>query len=103
MVIEMVKQTALIFFGLALATPISIAQAETLIVPLGQQAAEKQNIQRPQQGMTKTQVQESYGQPKDWRDAVGEPPISSWAYEDFTVYFEYDRVIHSVLRHQAIN
>jgi hypothetical protein len=30
--------------------------------------------------------------------SVGEPPISSWEYEPFVVYFEYDRVIHSVAK-----
>ena len=73
--------------------------AETVYVPLGQQAAEKQSIPRPQLGMTKNQVEEQFGKPRDWRDAVGEPPISSWVYDGFTVYFEYEHVIHSVLTH----
>jgi len=30
--------------------------------------------------------------------AVGDPPISRWEYADFTVYFEYDRVVHAVLK-----
>ena len=30
--------------------------------------------------------------------AVGEPPISRWVYADFVVFFEYDRVIHAVIK-----
>jgi hypothetical protein len=76
--------------------------AETVYLPLGQQGANKQAISRPQQGMTKEQVKQTYGEPIEWRPAVGEPPISSWVYADFTVYFEYEYVIHSVLSHQPI-
>jgi len=35
--------------------------------------------------------------------ASGEPPISSWQYRDYIVYFEYDHVLHSVLKHTAKN
>ena len=77
--------------------------AETVYVPIGQQASHMQEIERPEQGMTKVQVEEKFGQPRDWRRAVGDPPISSWIYNDFTVYFEYEHVIHSVLTHQPIN
>ncbi len=84
-------------------TTIPTSLAETVYVPIGQQGADKQSIARPRSGMTKTQVKNQYGEPKDWRAAVGEPPISSWVYNDFTVYFEYEHVIHSVLTHQPVN
>ena len=38
------------------------------------------------------------GEPAKKSDAVGMPPISRWDYNDFRVYFEHDRVIHSVVR-----
>lgn len=72
--------------------------ADEIIIPVGQQAVEKQGIERPTQGITKDQVQARYGEPQQWNDPVGEPPISSWEYENFVVYFEYDRVLHSVLK-----
>ncbi|MCK5325032.1 MAG: hypothetical protein KAJ57_03455 [Woeseiaceae bacterium] len=53
---------------------------------------------RPMRGTTQAQVESKYGSPVSKKAAVGEPPISSWEYQDFTVYFEYDRVIHAVLR-----
>lgn len=77
--------------------------ADTVYVPIGQQGSQQASIERPQQGMSKDQVQEKFGEPKDWDEPIGDPPISRWVYEKFTVYFEYDRVIHSVLIHAPIN
>ncbi|MBX2807065.1 MAG: hypothetical protein KTR20_00405 [Cellvibrionaceae bacterium] len=74
------------------------AHSETVYIPVGQQAQEKQGLERPRQGMSKTQVEQQFGQPQRREDAVGHPPISSWVYKDFTVYFEHQHVIHSVLR-----
>jgi hypothetical protein len=31
---------------------------------------------------------------------VGQPPITRWDYRTFSVYFEYDHVVNSVLHHQ---
>lgn len=53
---------------------------------------------RPLRGSTQAQVEAKYGSPASKKAAVGDPPISRWEYADFTVYFEYDRVIHAVLR-----
>jgi hypothetical protein len=41
-------------------------------------------------------VKEIFGEPQKQAPAVGDPPITRWIYQDFTVYFEYDRVIHAV-------
>ena len=53
---------------------------------------------RPTRGMTQASVESKYGSPVAVRAAVGEPPISRWEYKDFVVFFEYDRVIHSVVK-----
>lgn len=50
----------------------------------------------PPRGATKDQVRQRLGQPQRRIAAVGDPPISRWVYKEFTVYFEYDRVLHSV-------
>ena len=57
-------------------------------IPLGQQGIA--TIEKPTRGMTKAQVDQRYGNPIDKTTAVGSPPISSWIYPEFTVYFEYD-------------
>lgn len=51
----------------------------------------------PQRGMTMQRVAEGWGEPQRRIGAVGEPPITRWQYEGFTVYFEHDRVIHTVI------
>ena len=53
---------------------------------------------RPMRGTTQAQVESKFGSPVSKKAAVGDPPISRWEYQDFTVYFEYDRVIHAVLK-----
>jgi hypothetical protein len=50
----------------------------------------------PTRGTSKAQVEKQFGEPNQRVAAVGNPPISSWVYPGFTVYFEYDHVIHSV-------
>ena len=95
--------TTTLLCGLTLAFSGTHTFAETVYVPIGQQGGDRRTIEKPEQGMTKTQVEQRFGQPRDWRDAVGQPPISSWVYDEFTVYFEYEHVIHSVLKHRPIN
>ena len=51
---------------------------------------------RPTRGMTQASVESKYGAPVAKNAAVGEPPISSWEYQNMVVFFEYDRVIHAV-------
>jgi hypothetical protein len=51
---------------------------------------------RPARGMTQGQVLELYGEPTLRNAPVGQPPISTWNYSNFSVFFEYDHVIHTV-------
>lgn len=55
-------------------------------------------VEPPVKGELKSVVEKLFGAPNEKKAAVGEPPISRWVYNDFTVYFEKDRVIHSVKR-----
>jgi len=56
------------------------------------------NDGRPSRGMTQASVESRYGSPVSVEAAVGEPPITRWEYADFVVFFEYDRVIHAVIK-----
>ncbi len=51
----------------------------------------------PSRGMTKQAVESAFGEPNRRGSAIGNPPISRWEYDRFTVYFEDDRVLHSVI------
>lgn len=55
-------------------------------------------VLRPTQGMNMSQVEQKFGAPESKVAAVGEPPISRWVYPEFSVFFEYDKVIHSVIK-----
>ena len=48
--------------------------------------------------MSQTSVQSKFGSPTSARSPVGNPPITRWEYQDFIVYFEYDKVIHAVTK-----
>lgn len=56
------------------------------------------SVSTPTIGQTNTTVAANFGQPLQASGSVGEPPISRWEYSQFFVYFEYDRVIHSVVK-----
>jgi hypothetical protein len=52
----------------------------------------------PMRGMTMDKVQSHFGTPSQKLAAVGQPPITRWEYPSYIVYFEYDHVIHSVVK-----
>lgn len=54
-------------------------------------------VLRPQRGVAMDGVRSRFGEPAEVLGPVGEPPITRWIYQDYTVYFERDRVIHSVV------
>lgn len=68
--------------------------ADVLIIDEVRQV-EKMNL--PANGQTKANIEAKFGAPKDRKAAVGDPPISRWDYDTYSVYFEYDRVLFSVL------
>lgn len=78
-----------------LLVPALQARAETLVIDHTRQTS---GMSKPGNGMSMADVEAAYGNPLEKRPAVGEPPITQWVYGDFIVYFEYDRVIHSVAR-----
>jgi hypothetical protein len=92
------QKTAKTLLALAL-TLGSVAQADTLLIDgiaVDQQSASA----RPKSGTSMQSVEATYGAPSERHAAVGEPPITRWDYPGFSVYFEHERVIHSVARHQ---
>lgn len=56
----------------------------------------------PVRGESRDVVRRKFGEPSTSRPAVGRPPISSWRYPEFTVYFEYDLVITTVAEKDAL-
>jgi hypothetical protein len=56
-----------------------------------------EGIPRPTRSMSMDQVSQRYGQPLTAYPSVGEPPITRWDYSNYSVFFEYDLVLTSVL------
>ncbi|PHS17495.1 MAG: hypothetical protein COA86_09385 [Kangiella sp.] len=56
-----------------------------------------QSADTPKLGLDMQKVEDQYGEPTQRIDAVGEPPITRWIYPTFTVFFEHDKVLHSVI------
>ncbi len=56
-----------------------------------------QGLPRPARGMSMERVVEQYGEPTERIPAVGIPPISRWVYAGYTVYFEDQFAIASVV------
>ena len=79
---------------LTIAVATGTAFADTLVI----QGINAQNADNPSRGMTQSAVESKWGQPASKKAPVGDPPISSWEYGNFVVYFEYDHVIHSVAK-----
>lgn len=84
--------TSLISAGMA-----SHVHAEELTIPVGSQA-DRSEISLPSTGMSQDSVRNRWGAPQEMKGPVGEPPISQWHYPNFIVYFEHDRVLHSVVK-----
>ena len=83
--------------GLVLVTAFASAEADTLLLD-GVEAELPTRTERPDRGENMARVEARFGEPMEIVAAVGEPPISRWEYEEFTVYFEHDLVIHAVPR-----
>ncbi len=79
------------------------SHAQQIVIGVGQQTPENQNINRPQRGMSREQVTQYFGEPRTKDEAKGKPPIEKWTYPQFSVYFEQNNVLHSVLHHQPNN
>lgn len=60
------------------------------------QASKTSGYEIPLRGMSKQDVSVKFGKPISISEAVGEPPISIWHYNQFSVYFEINTVLHSV-------
>ncbi len=72
------------------------ASADELKVPAASGGADQ-----PTSGMSMESVEAKYGAPTRRAPAVGgastaQPPITRWEYPGFVVYFEHNRVVHTV-------
>ncbi|KAA1174975.1 outer membrane protein assembly factor BamE [Marinobacter salinexigens] len=91
-----------LFCALTLAATLGLAPgtsvfAEEIAIPVGQQG-DRSAVKLPTTGMSQSSVRATWGTPSEIQGPVGEPAISQWHYPDFIVYFENDKVLHTVLK-----
>ncbi|MEP5231227.1 MAG: hypothetical protein ABJQ78_07315 [Alloalcanivorax sp.] len=55
----------------------------------------------PQRGMSQSQVRAEFGAPNQSKGPVGSPAITRWFYNGFTVYFENNTALHTVVDRPA--
>lgn len=88
--------------GFVLVAQATLAQeaTESATQPLAVPPAPVQSAapaQTPGRGLTMAQVKDKFGSPSQENPAVGTPPISRWEYPGYVVFFESDRVLHTVV------
>jgi hypothetical protein len=72
----------------------STAIADVLLIEEVRQA---ENMELPGNGMSSSEVIAKFGEPAKKYAPVGDPPITRWDYAQWSVYFEYDLVLFTVL------
>ena len=83
--------TALLLLGLS-----ATLSAESINTPPAMETS-GYSVELPGRGMSKAMVEKRFGKALEKTKAVGTPPISTWTYNIFTVYFESEFVIHAVV------
>jgi hypothetical protein len=89
--------------------PVGAAVAETLVVN-DQVQVRQSSVERPVRGASMSAVEQKFGAPAQKHAAVGgcsagaspckTPPITRWDYPGFSVFFENEHVIESVVTGQ---
>lgn len=74
--------------------PVRSANADVLLI---EEVRQSERMQLPVNGMNKADVRGRYGEPVNSQAPVGDPPITRWDYDGWSVYFEYDLVLFTVL------
>jgi hypothetical protein len=79
------------------ATQEVITTKHAITLPLSEKSRSHE-ILLPERGDSKEQVESTFGMPDTKQKPRGNPPISRWNYSSFTVFFEYNHVIHSTAK-----
>jgi hypothetical protein len=83
-------------FGLL---PAGTLSADVLLIEEVRQA---DRMELPANGLKQAEVRARFGEPAATHAPVGEPPITRWDYDGWSVYFEYDLVLFTVLHKGAV-
>ena len=91
---------------LALMLPVmamlALSGSLTADVLLIEEVRQADRMELPENGINKNDVRSKFGEPKQTHSPVGDPPITRWDYDRWSVYFEYDLVLFTVLHKGAV-
>jgi len=90
---------ALMLLGVVGLAGVERLQADVLLIEEVRQA---ERMDLPQNGVSMSEVRAKYGEPDVTTPAVGDPPITRWDYDQWSVYFERDLVLFTVLHKGVI-
>ena len=92
------KPLVLVLAAAAMTVP-AVGSADVLLMDAvnAEPVNSAEGVPRPRSGLSMDQVRAKFGAPAQELPWVGDPPISRWVYDNFTVYFEHELVIHSVV------
>ena len=91
------------FFAASMLLTLSVspfpAMSDVLLIDAIAEAAPNSpaGLQRPSRSMKMSTVSAQFGEPVFIHQTVGEPPITRWDYDGFSVYFEHDLVLTTVV------
>lgn len=71
--------------------------AQVVKMPNSNSAQVVTHSNMPVRGLTKGQVESQFGAPSSRQGPTGIPAIYRWDYESYSVFFENNHVIHSVV------
>jgi hypothetical protein len=79
--------------------PFNIALADVLLI---EEVRQSDRMNLPKNGVSRDEVLASFGEPASKSASVGNPPITQWTYDGWSVYFEYELVLFTVLHKGAV-
>ena len=81
----------------ALGLCIFAAPQVTADVLLIEEVRQSERLDLPANGTSQQDVRARYGEPSKTHSPVGDPPITRWDFDGWSVYFEYGVVLFTVL------
>jgi outer membrane protein assembly factor BamE (lipoprotein component of BamABCDE complex) len=95
---EFIMRTQPFAISVAVLSLVLSASANADVIKLPDRAPQVISLENsPTRGMTKQQVEAQFGSPSLKVGPTGNPPIYRWDYAAYSVFFENNHVLHSVV------
>ena len=95
----MTRMVCAMMMAFAALAPLGSATADVLLIEEVRQA---ERMELPENGTSQSEVRARFGEPEQVHATVGDPPITRWDYDRWSVYFEHDLVLFTVLHKGAV-